>query len=313
MALLSNTSFTLDAHSLSEFLSGFERRITDKPVLQPTAIDKTYILESASEPCLICFFEENEETLAEHAVALLDYLNAASIPGSTVIPDRNGNRIGSIQARRVLLLDMPPGKPSSDIEVSHCAAAGALLGQLHVLVDDCQPSREVISPVPGLRDLAMAFVDQLPEPDASLLRDELQFQGLHRFNDLPQGVLHGALSRECILFDKSSVSGVLGLERMQTWGPWLSDLAHAVVGYCFGQNGELDKMRTQAMLEAYHGYRPLKAIERGAWPVMLRAAAFRRWLKMMATEGVLSTSAVSEKDRLRSNIKNQNKLQQFWP
>ncbi|WP_455381000.1 phosphotransferase, partial [Acidihalobacter prosperus] len=286
MSPLSNTPPFLDKPSLSEFLSGFERRISGNPVLQPTAINQTYFLETAAEAYLICFFEENEEALAEHAVALLAYLNAASVPGSTVIPDRNGNRIGSIQARRVLLLDKPPGKLPSDIEVDHCAAAGALLGQLHARLGDYPLSREVSSAPPGLRELALGFVDQLSEPDASLVRDELQFQGLHRFHDLPHGVVHGQFSRESILFDESMVSGILGLERMHTWGPWLSDLAHAVVGYCFGQNGDLDKMRTEALLEAYHGHRPLKAIERGAWPVMLRAVAFRRWLKAMAAEGV---------------------------
>lgn len=313
MGLFSNTLPSFDTRSLSEFLSGFERHTSNNPVFQPTTINNSYVLETTTEPCLFCLFEEKEEALAENAVALLDMLHAAGIPGSKVIPDRGGNRIGFIQKRPVILLDKPPGRMSDHIEIKHCAAAGALLGALHASMDNYQTPQEVVSGVPGLRDLAAEFVDQLSGSDASLLKEELQFQSLHRFSDLPRGVVHDALSRESILFNEGMASGILGLERMQAWGPWLGDLAHAVVDLCSGQNGDLDKIRTQAMLKAYHERRTLKAIERGAWPVMLRATAFRRWLKVMATQGISSSFAQSEKTRLLSNIKHQNKLQQFWP
>ena len=42
--------------------------------------------------------------------------------------------------------------------------------------------------------------------------------------------------------------------------------------------GALNPQRVKALLAAYRTERPTRPIERGAWPVMLRAAALRFWL-----------------------------------
>jgi len=43
----------------------------------------------------------------------------------------------------------------------------------------------------------------------------------------------------------------------------------------------LDEERTRALLEGCQAARPFSALERAAWPVMLRAAALRFWLSRL--------------------------------
>jgi homoserine kinase type II len=49
----------------------------------------------------------------------------------------------------------------------------------------------------------------LDRPRQQLLDEELRFQALHRFPDLPRGPVHADLFRDNVLFEEGHVSGVI--------------------------------------------------------------------------------------------------------
>jgi homoserine kinase type II len=117
----------------------------------------------------------------------------------------------------------------------------------------------------------------------ALLDEELRFQSLHRFPDLPRGPVHADLFRDNVLFEDGRLSGVIdfyfaGVDCL------LYDVAVCANDWCLAdpeRDPRLEPERTAALLGAYQALRPLSATEREAWPVLLRAAALRFWLSRL--------------------------------
>ncbi len=131
-----------------------------------------------------------------------------------------------------------------------------------------------------------AAQDVRPFLDAAqrkLLEAELDFQARHRFPDLPRGPVHADLFRDNALFDGSRLSGVIDFYFAGV-DCWLFDVAVCANDWCLAdpaQDRALDPALTRAFLAAYHALRPFSALERDAWPVLLRAAALRFWLSRL--------------------------------
>jgi homoserine kinase type II len=118
----------------------------------------------------------------------------------------------------------------------------------------------------------------LAAPQQDLLADEMACQ--ESMPALPQGIVHGDLFRDNVLFSGEVISGVLDFYFAGN-DDLLFDLAVAANDWCVGRDGDLDTARVQALLGAYHALRPLQDVEAAAWPLMLRRAALRFWLSRL--------------------------------
>jgi homoserine kinase type II len=116
-----------------------------------------------------------------------------------------------------------------------------------------------------------------------LLDAELETQAQHRFPDLPRGPVHADLFRDNALFDGPRLTGVIDFYFAGV-DCWLFDVAVCANDWCLvdpAQDRALDPALARALLGAYHALRPFTALEREAWPVLLRAAALRFWLSRL--------------------------------
>ncbi|MDQ6988633.1 MAG: homoserine kinase [Mariprofundaceae bacterium] len=113
----------------------------------------------------------------------------------------------------------------------------------------------------------------------SLLNDELNVQQQYHFEHLPQGVIHGDLFCDNILFEGKEVSGIIDFYYAHD-AAYVMDVAIALNAQAVLLSAD-DMVRQQAFLAGYTSKRPLNQQEQDALPACLRLAALRFWVSRL--------------------------------
>lgn len=219
----------------------------------------------------------------EALLGILEGLGSEGLACPLALADGRGARVGRVEAASAVLYPALPGVPAAEPRPEHCQAVGETLGRLHRLGAAQPEVPRHAHGLPAWRETARRLSGQLDAAGEALLREEIRFQGLFRLTDLPTGLVHGAPLPVNVLFEQDRLSGVVGWWSAGT-EVLLFDLAAAANDWCSRGDLSLDPPRVRALLDGYRAERPFSAMERGAWPVMLRGAALRFWLAGLTGE-----------------------------
>jgi len=214
---------------------------------------------------------------------LMSHLARHGIPCPAPIASRSGALLSSLNGKPAALVTRLPGISVEAPGATHCAALGTLLARMHLAGRSFAGALENPRGPKWWRIAAREVRPFLSAPQADQLDEELRFQSLYRFPDLPRGPVHADLFRDNALFENGRLSGVIdfyfaGIDCL------LYDCAVCANDWCLVEptrDLQLDETKTRALLDAYARVRPFTALERGAWPVLLRAAALRFWLSRL--------------------------------
>lgn len=226
-------------------------------------------------------------TLFEHLTAgelrpylgFMAHLAARGIPCPAPVADAGGEVLRPLNGKPAVLVSCLSGHDLAEPGELHCVALGDLLARLHLAGSDFSPRWP--NPRGGAWRTATAarVVPYLDAADRSLLTAEVALH-VQPETSLPRGLIHGDLFRDNALFEAERLTGVLDFY-FAGEDALLFDLAVAANDWCLDAAGDLDPVRTRALLAAYGARRPLLAAEESAWNAMLRLAALRFWLSRL--------------------------------
>ena len=243
-----------------------------------------YFLTTSGGRYVLTLFERLTREALGYYLHLMAHLAHCGIPCPAPIADGDDELLGTLNGRPAAIVTRLGGHSIAAPTAAHCASLGATLAAMHVAGQSYEQHLDNPRGARWWRATAPLLMPRLTPDDQALLQEELRFQALYRLEDAPHGVVHGDLFRDNVLFDGDAadlrISGVLDFYFAGS-DALLFDLAVAANDWCADAAGDLDTARTQALLGAYHALRPLTALERGAWPVMLRRAALRFWLSRL--------------------------------
>lgn len=239
-----------------------------------------YFVTTTQNRFVLTLFEKLTARELPFYLKLMAHLADQGIPCPHPVANLSGDFLGELNGKPASLVSFLAGKDLKNPATDHCAQAGALLATLHqagqsypLQMDNPRGPRWWKAAMPEV-------IPFLPAQDAELLRQEVRFQSLYRFSDLPRGVVHADLFRDNVLFQNGRISGIIDFY-FACNDALLYDVAIAANDWCMDERGRLDPARSATFLDAYSGVRRFTAIERGAWPVMLRAAALRFWVSRL--------------------------------
>ena len=211
---------------------------------------------------------------------LMAHLAQHGIPCPSPVADQHHRLLGQLKGKPACIVSRLAGKSLTQPDTADCAAAGAMLAQLHSAAQSFTGNMPNARAASWRTQTAAQVASFLSPQDAALLHSEVAFHEQHTLAELPQGIIHADLFRDNVLLDGARVSGLIDFY-FSCNDSLLYDLAITVNDWCVSADGALDPMRTQAMLRAYHEARPLQFAEREMWPIALRAAALRFWLSRL--------------------------------
>jgi homoserine kinase type II len=239
-----------------------------------------YFVTTTAGRYVLTLFERLPAADLPFYLGLMAHLARHGIPCPSPIADADGALMSTLHGKPAALVTRLPGTAVTAPRVEHCAAVGKVLGEMHVAGRTYAGTLENPRGPRWWRDTAPQVMPFLDPAAQALLAEELAFQAAHRFDDLPRGPIHADLFRDNVLFEDTRIGGVIDFYFAGV-DAWLFDVAVTLNDWCVAPDGALDRARSDALLGAYHAVRPFTAAERGAWPVMLRAAALRFWLSRL--------------------------------
>ena len=245
--------------------------------------NSNYYVTTAQGRYVLTLFERLPAEELPFYLDLMAHLARHGIPCPAPIADLSDRYLQSLNGKPAALVTRLAGASLERPDTGACAELGALLARMHLAARSYGAYLENPRGPKWWRTAAREVSPFLDAQNKDLLQNEIEFHAQHRFPDLPRGPVHADLFRDNALFEGGRISGVIdfyfaGVDCL------LYDVAVCANDWCLADPASdpaLDGLRCRALLAAYHAVRPLMALERDAWPLMLRAAALRFWLSRL--------------------------------
>ena len=247
----------------------------------PAGIENTnYFVTTRDGRFVLTLFEKLTAQELPFYLNLMAHLAEHGIPSAHPVANRRGGYLGELNGKPAALVAFLEGRDLTMPTAAQCAAVGTQLARLHLAGRSYAMTMDNPRGPKWWKAVMPEVQPFLSTAEAALLTEEVRFQSLYRFADLPRGTIHADLFRDNVLFVGDRIAGIIDFYFACT-DALLYDVAIAVNDWCNDDDDRLDGPRTRAFLDAYAAVRPYTPIERGAWPVMLRAGALRFWVSRL--------------------------------
>ena len=243
--------------------------------------NSNFFVTTDSGHYVLTIFERMDAEELPYFMRLMKHLSHNGLSCPDVMVRNDGELIFDMHHKKGCIVSCLSGRTLDELNMAQLKSSGRALAQLHLAGNGFDEHRDNPTGIKWLEetiDTMMGDVqEKYGEGSALLLYDEMNFQReVHAKGfDLPEGVIHGDLFTDNILFEGDEVSGIIDFYYAHT-AAYAMDIAISLNAQAV-LLGSDDQPRMQAFLEGYESLRPLNEAEKAALPVLLRLGALRFW------------------------------------
>jgi homoserine kinase type II len=236
-----------------------------------------YFLGTTTGQYVLTLFEKIPREDLPFYVGLMHHLAEHDIHCPAPMALQDGGFLTELAGKPAVIVTRLPGVPHLAPTPEQCRKVGRILADIHEAGLEYDAGLANWRGQAWRESFAQRIRPKIGADEAALIESENRYQALHDDTVLPQGVIHGDLFRDNVLWDDEGEGGVIDFY-FACDDALLYDLAITVNDWCTDALATVDPDRADALLEGYDAHRPLTDLERELWPVMLRRAALRTWL-----------------------------------
>ena len=239
-----------------------------------------YFVDTTDGRWVLTLFERLNQNDLPFFLGLMDHLAGRGYPSAMPARTHGGATLSTLNGKPAALVRRLTGQSLLFPSIGQSQAVGRALGELHVSGLSFVGRADNTRGPTWRRATAEALLPKVDAEQCGLIETELIAQATLDWTVLPQGVIHADLFRDNVLFVDERLTGVIDFYYACT-DALLYDLAVTLNDWCTDLDGRPNPARWQTLTLAYRGSREITDTERRAWPLVLRAAAFRFYLSRL--------------------------------
>ena len=260
MALLTELSLS----SVKPLGKLFELDLCEIEPLTAGSVNSNFRLtDSAGNQYFARLYEEQDHAGAAREHALVAALDDAGVPVVRGLRSKDGGSLADFEGKAFAVFPWIEGEILCQARVTPaaCRALGAALARVHL----CTPRAPALPAgrfrIPDLRE-RLARVEAAGRasllPAVRTIRERLEHYEAQRAQNLEQGICHGDLFRDNVLWQGPKLRALLDFESV-CLNNFAYDLMVTTLAWCYGSEFELGLV--QALFDGYRSVRPLPAAE----------------------------------------------------
>lgn len=242
--------------------------------------NSNYLIQMAHSNYILTIFEHNNIEELPFYIDLMTYLAKENFLCPRPIENKNGQALGLLKEKPALMVSFLDGKEKAIRSPKSCYLVGQYLAKLHLTANNFSQLNKNTRGLDWMSDMYLNLKKYLSLEDQGILELEINYHKEMDKVELPEGIIHGDLFKDNVLFLNDKVSGFIDFYYACN-EKFIYDIAIAINDWCIDQDGQINKSMFLEFIKGYRSERKLTDNEQEYLNVALRLAALRFWLSRL--------------------------------